>query len=91
MDADGLVLGREQFCGEVVDVGDGVVVVERPDEADPAVLPADEEAYKPAPPGEYTLAGSGEVVVDPDWLTTWTVLMEPDAEPTPEHPPVGIE
>ncbi|NLT53094.1 MAG: hypothetical protein GXX79_00685 [Actinomycetales bacterium] len=78
VDADGEVLGREQFCGRVVEVGEGVVVVDRPGEHGPAVLPADEEAYEPAPAGTYTLAGTGEVVVDPDWLTTWSVLMEPE-------------
>jgi hypothetical protein len=81
VDADGEVLGREQFCGEVLDVGEGVVVVARPGEPEPAVLPADEEAYEPAPPGRYTLAGTGEVIVDPDWLTTWMVLMEPNGDP----------
>ena len=60
-----------QFCGRVLDVADGVVVVERPGEEEPAVLPADVEAYRPAEPGRYTLADTGEIVIDPDFLSTW--------------------
>jgi len=37
------------------------------------MLPPEPEAYEPAPPGEYRLRSTGEVVVDPDYLTTWTV------------------
>jgi hypothetical protein len=36
-------------------------------------LPLDLEALRPAPPGSYTLRSSGEVVVDPDLLSAWTV------------------
>lgn len=75
--ADGTVLRREQFCGPVLEVGDGVVVVDRGDE--PAVLPADEDAYELAQPGTYTLSSTGEVVVDPEFVTTWDVVVEDDA------------
>lgn len=78
LDAAGAVVSRQQFCGEVLDVGDGVVVVSRPGGGEPAVLPADAGAYRPAPAGRYRLAGSGEVVTDPDWMTTWRVQ-------APEH------
>jgi len=30
-------------------------------------------AYEVATPGRYVLAGSGEAVVDPDYLTVWDV------------------
>src|SRR5262245_24869125 len=36
-------------------------------------LPAELQAFKAADPGEYRLRSTGEVVVDPDYLTTWTV------------------
>jgi hypothetical protein len=75
VDEAGTVLDRQQFCGHVLDVGDGVVVVERPGWNEPALIPADEEAFRPAEPGTYRLAGTGEVVVNPDVLTTWTVLV----------------
>jgi hypothetical protein len=67
------VTSSQQFCGRVIDVGDGVVVVERPGEVEPAVLPADAAAYEQAPTGRYTLSTTGEIVVDPDFMTTWRV------------------
>ncbi|MFN8075956.1 MAG: hypothetical protein U0Q15_11120 [Kineosporiaceae bacterium] len=75
VDEAGTVLDRQQFCGEVLEVAEGVVVVERPGWDEPALIPADEEAFRPADPGTYRLHGTGEVVVNPDVLTTWTVLV----------------
>ena len=77
LDGIGQVSGTEQFCGQVLEVADGVVVVERPDGAEPALLPADADAYEPAAAGRYTLRGSGEVVEDPDFVTTWQVAVRP--------------
>jgi len=70
-DRAGTVVRAEQFCGRVIEVGDGVVVVERGDEQ--AVLPADAGAYETAQPGRYVLQSSGQTVVDPDYLTVWDV------------------
>lgn len=67
---------REQFCGRVTEVADGVVVVDR-GAGEQAVLPADPAAYEPASPGRYVLAGSGETVVDPDFVTVWDVQATP--------------
>ena len=36
-------------------------------------LPPDLRAYSPAEPGVYTLKSTGEEVVDPDYLSRWTV------------------
>lgn len=69
--------GAEQFCGRVLEVADGVVVVERRD-AEPALLPADADAYEPAAAGRYRLRGSGEVVRDPDFVTTWRIAVHPN-------------
>ncbi len=73
LDDEGEVSSSQQFCGRVLEVGDGVVVVERPGEPDPAVLPADAAAYRPAATGQYRLSGTGDVVQDPDFITTWRV------------------
>jgi hypothetical protein len=87
--ADGTLLRQEQFCGRVLQVADGVVVVERPQSpGNPAVLPADHDAYDEAAPGRYVLAATGETVVDPDYVTTWEVLADPpSAEPPFTEPP----
>jgi hypothetical protein len=79
---DGTLLRQEQFCGRVLKVADGVVVVERPHApGEPAALPADYAAYDEAAPGRYVLATTGETVVDPDYVTTWDVISDqpPDA------------
>jgi hypothetical protein len=61
----------------VLNVADGVVVVQRPHApAEPAVLPADPAAYETAAPGRYVLSTTGEAVVDPDYITTWDVLAD---------------
>jgi hypothetical protein len=36
-------------------------------------LPPDLRAFWPAEPGEYTLRGTGEIIEDPDFISTWTV------------------
>jgi len=56
----------------VIEVADGVVVVERQG-GEPAVLPADVAAYEPAQPGRYVLAHGAETVINPDYLTIWDV------------------
>jgi hypothetical protein len=38
-----------------------------------ATLPPDLKAFRQANPGEYRLLSTGEVVKDPDLLTTWTI------------------
>jgi hypothetical protein len=65
------VVRTEQFCGRVLEVADGVVVVER--DGGQTVLPADPAAYEAAQRGRYVLSGSGESVVDPDYVTVWDV------------------
>ena len=77
LDDAGDVRGAEQFCGPVLEVADGVVVVERPGDAEPALLPADADAYEPAAAGRYTLRATGEVVENPDFVTTWRLAVRP--------------
>jgi len=36
-------------------------------------LPPDLRAFRKAEPGEYRLKSSDEVVVDPDYLASWTI------------------
>ena len=37
-------------------------------------LPPATHLLQPADPGRYALRGTGEVVVDPDYLATWTLI-----------------
>ncbi|HYE42522.1 MAG TPA: hypothetical protein VEA15_03935 [Caulobacteraceae bacterium] len=43
----------------------------------------------PVLPGDYTLAGTGEQVTDPDWFATWSLIAKPDAKATPGSGPRG--
>ena len=36
-------------------------------------LPPDLRPFQPAPAGSYRLRSTGEVVLDPDYLATWTI------------------
>jgi len=40
-------------------------------------LPPDLRAFQDAPPGEYRLRSTGEVVVDPDFISSWTINRPP--------------
>lgn len=73
VDADGEVVDRDQGCGTVLAAGPDTVSIDMPGSDEPFTLPADPEAYERAAPGEYRLHGTGEVVVDPDFTSTWTV------------------
>jgi hypothetical protein len=41
-------------------------------EGETCTLPPDTRAFKRAKRGNYTLKSTGEVVVDPDFTTSWT-------------------
>jgi len=73
VDHAGRVKERRQFHAQVVQASaeDGVTLVDS--EGGEHWLPLDPEAYEPAEPGEYELRSTGQVVVDPTWLTKWIV------------------
>ena len=79
VDHAGRVLAQRQFHGRVVRASakEGVILVDR--EGREHWIPLHRDAYEPAEPGEYRLRSTGEVVVDPTWLTTWTVY-PPDTQ-----------
>jgi hypothetical protein len=71
VDGSGDIESRYEFAGQVLAVSP-LVFIERAGQ-EPFTLPPDPEAYSRAQPGEYSLASTGEVVVDPDYTTVWTV------------------
>ena len=77
IDHAGKVVDQSQFHGTVVraTAAEGVVIVN--DAGRELTLPPDTRAYEPAEPGEYHLDSTGEVVVDPDYLSKW-VIRPPD-------------
>jgi len=73
VDHAGRVKELRQFHAQVVhaSVENGVTLVDT--EGGEHWLPLDPEAYEPAEPGEYKLRSTGQVVVDPTWVTKWIV------------------
>jgi len=66
----------EQFFGRVLkaDKRDGVYLqLEGSRSGEFYNLPPDTRSFKHADPGEYRLRSTGETVVDPDFLCTWTI------------------
>ena len=73
---DGSVLGQREFCGQAVraDWRTGIALrLEGARAGEEVVLPPDTRPFHRAGPGEYRLGRTGEVVKDPDFLTTWAI------------------
>ena len=75
------VVEQREYHGwiELAEEGRGIAI-RRNDTATLEWLPPDLEALQPAAPGTYTLRSSGEVVIDPDLVTTWTVVSSSSSE-----------
>ena len=73
LNPDGSVHHHQQEHG-VIEALDAEAVSVRLKDGHTMRLPAGTAAFEPAPKGQYTLQSTGEVVVDPDYLTTLTVV-----------------
>ena len=65
---------QEQFYGTVMstDPEEGITLrLDGSRSGEVYTLPPDPGAFFPAKPGSYRLRETGEVVVDPDYTTTW--------------------
>jgi hypothetical protein len=75
-DRRGKLLSRRQLHGRIThaDPKRGLILqLEGSNLGGTYTLPPDLRSLKPAPPGEYRLRGTAEVVRDPDFLATWIV------------------
>ena len=83
---DGEVIERVQVKGVVVRCDPATVHIEQADGGELLTLPPDLRPFQPAPAGSYRLRSTGEVVLDPDYLATWTIrrpAVEEVADPLP--------
>jgi len=71
LDKDENVLNQIQFCGTVVKADNQNIAIKSSSEE--FFLPPDLTSISIAPEGEYKLRSTGEIIVNPDLLTTWTV------------------
>lgn len=64
----------EQFHGEIIRASRAEGIILRlAGTSEERWVPPDLSRLEPAEPGNYKLKDSGEVVVNPDYLSTWTV------------------
>jgi hypothetical protein len=59
--------------GDIVGVDDQAITMQLHGSDDEFTLPPDLDSLRSAPEGAYRLRSTGEVVVNPDLLSTWEV------------------
>jgi hypothetical protein len=75
IEADGkTVRSKDQYHGRIVEViPSGVTIAcEGHWQGETITVPADQEAFHPARPAQYKLKSTGEMIDNPDVLTSWT-------------------
>jgi hypothetical protein len=72
LDRNGKPTKQRQFFGTITEISvkNGMIVTSK-NNATHLALPPDLSTLLPAKPGVYRLRSTGEVVTDPDFLTTW--------------------
>lgn len=81
---DNQLIEQIQVYGEVVVSNEEYVQIRRKN-GELFNMPPDLRSTRPAQPGEYQLRSTGEIVVNPDYLATWSVYRpNPDDEPDEE-------
>lgn len=65
---------RKQSWGEIVAVNENTIFIKQKNEEEFSI-PNDPSAIEPANPGTYRLHKTGEVVENPDYLSTWNVTL----------------
>ena len=69
---EGELLERKQCWGTEIEANEKRILV-RLNDGEILGLPPDLSSTRIAPPGEYRLRSTGEIVVNPDYLTTWNI------------------
>lgn len=77
--ADNELISQTQYWGTVVESNKNRIMVKLKD-GEIVGLPPDLSSTKVATPGEYRLRSTGEIVVNPDYLTTWNIYRSKENE-----------
>ena len=67
---DEVLIEQKQFWGTVISSDEKGIVIKLPN-GDIASLPPDLRSTAFAQPGEYRLRSTGEIILDPDFLSVW--------------------
>src|SRR5262245_54271512 len=80
VNADGTLQKQVQVHGHITAVDDTRVTMRLHGSDEEFTLPPEWERFEPADPGEYRLRSTGEVVVNPDLLASWTITAHAEDE-----------
>ena len=69
------VLSQKQYYGEIVRI-DNTSICVKTKENQEINFPPNIDAIIKAPKGGYKLRSTGEIVIDPDYMATWSVIMK---------------
>lgn len=75
LDMTGVITGQKQIHGTVIRANPKEGIVLQLEDGSEYVLPPDFRSFQKAKSGEYTLRSNGDVVIDPDYLCTFTVTV----------------
>ncbi len=64
---------QKQLYGRVIEANKSLIRIEQ-NNGESFTIPSDLRSTQRARPGEYRLRSTGEVVVDPDFLSTWNLI-----------------
>jgi hypothetical protein len=76
VDADGQIVRQSQLHGNITRITAEGIFFEQPDGGELS-LPPDLDSLQPARPGTYRLRTTGEVVTNPDFVSSWTIKAPP--------------
>ncbi len=65
-----------QFAGVITNLDSRGLVINKNIDGEEFCVPADDSAIEYASEGKYTLKTTGEVIINPDYLTTWTIYLK---------------
>ena len=90
LDHNEKLLSQHQWVGMIVSFSnkDGIKIKLRSSD-DPCALPPDPRAIRKAKRGVYKLRSTGEEVVDPDYVATWTCVKPETKKSTARGFPFG--
>ena len=70
--ADNIFIEQKQHWGTVIEANATQILVKL-NNGEIFTLPPDLSSTNIAPPGEYRLRSTGEIIMNPDYLTTWNI------------------
>ncbi|CAN5688108.1 hypothetical protein BH24ACI3_BH24ACI3_06000 [soil metagenome] len=84
LDHERNLIEQIQLAGNVIRISETGGIVLQLDSGEEYTLPPDLTSLQTAPKGEYRLRSTGKIIVDPDYLTSWTITKPPPAEKSDE-------